>query len=139
MAGMEIEEAVAFVRGNHRAVLATRSETGRVQQTPVLVAVHDDGRLVVSTRETAYKTRNLRQDPWAQLLVMNDGFFGDWVWVEGEAEVLSLPEAMEPLVEYYRSISGEHDDWDDYRAAMQRDRRVAVLVTPRRAGPDRQG
>jgi PPOX class probable F420-dependent enzyme len=110
-----------------------------VQQTPVLVAVHEGGRLVVSTRETAYKTRNLRRDPWAQLLVMNDGFFGDWVWVEGEAEVVSLPEAMEPLVEYYRSISGEHDDWDDYRAAMERDRRVAVLVTPRRAGPDRQG
>lgn len=135
---MDLDRARDFVRSNHRAVLATRTSSG-LQQSPVVVGVDDDGRLTVSSRETAYKTRNLRADPWAQLCVLPDAFFGDWIYVEGEAEVVSLPEAMEPLVEYYRGISGEADDWDDYRAGMERERRVVLRITPRRAGPDRQG
>ena len=105
---MDIDSAREFVRTHHRAVLATRTSSG-VQQSPVLVGVDDEGRLTVSSRETAFKTKNLRRDPWAQLCVLNDGFFGDWIYVEGEVEVVSLPEAMEPLVEYYRGISGEAD------------------------------
>ena len=135
---MDIDAARDFVRSHHRAVLATRTSTG-IQQSPVLVGVDEEGRLTVSSRETAYKTRNLRADPWAQLCVIPDGFFGDWVYVEGEAEVVSLPQAMEPLVEYYRGISGEADDWDDYRAGMERERRVIIRITPTRAGPDRAG
>ncbi len=136
---MDIDKARDFVRRNHRAVLATRTEGGGIQQSPVLAAVDDEGYLVVSSRETAYKTRNVRRDPWAQLCVLNDGFFGDWVYVEGRATVVSLPDAMGPLVDYYRNISGEHDDWDDYRAAMEREKRVAIRIEPERAGPDRQG
>ncbi len=136
---MDIDRARAFVRRHHRAVLATRTPGGGVQQSPVLVAVDDDGRLVVSSRETAFKTRNVRRDPWVQLCVLQDSFFGDWVVVEGRAEVVSLPDAMQPLVDYYRSIAGEHDDWDDYRANMERDRRVVIRCEPRRAGPDRHG
>jgi PPOX class probable F420-dependent enzyme len=135
---MDIDKAREFVRRNHHAVLATRTATG-IQQSPVLVAVDDEGRIVVSSRETAYKTKNLRRDPWLQLCVLSDGFFGDWIWVEGEAEIVSLPDAMEPLVDYYRGIAGEADDWDAYRAGMQREQRVLLRVTPRRAGPDRQG
>jgi PPOX class probable F420-dependent enzyme len=135
---MDLDTARDFVRGHHRAVLATR-QGDRVQQSPVLVGVDEQGRLLVSTRETAYKARNLRADPWAQLCVLEDGFFGDWVYVEGDAVVVSLPEAMDGLVEYYRVVNGEHDDWDDYRAAMERERRVLVRITPRRAGPDRSG
>jgi PPOX class probable F420-dependent enzyme len=135
---MEISSAVDFVRRHHRGVLATRTADG-VQQTPVLVGVDEQGRLMVSSRETAYKTRNLRQDKWAQVLVLNDGFFGDWVYVEGDAEVVSLPEAMDLLVDYYRNVSGEHDDWDDYRRAMEQERRVMIRITPHRAGPDRSG
>jgi PPOX class probable F420-dependent enzyme len=138
MAAMDIDSARDFVRAHHRAVLATRSRRG-IQQSPVLVGVDEEGRLTVSSRETAFKTRHLRADPWAQLCVLPDGFFGDWVYVEGEAEVVSLPEAMEPLVEYYRGISGEAEDWDDYRAGMERERRVIIRVTPLRAGPDRSG
>jgi PPOX class probable F420-dependent enzyme len=134
---MDLDRAREFVRNNHRAVLATRASSG-IQQSPVLVGVDDEGRLLVSSRETAFKTRNLRADPWAQLCVLNDGFFGDWIYVEGEAEVVSLPEAMEPLVEYYRGISGE-TDWDAYRAGMEREQRVILRVTPTRAGPDRRG
>jgi PPOX class probable F420-dependent enzyme len=135
---MELDHARAFVRSHHRAVLATRSPRG-IQQSPVLVGVDQEGRLTVSSRETAYKTKHLRADPWAQVCVLPDRFFGEWIYVEGEAEVLSLPEAMEPLVDYYRGISGEADDWDDYRAGMAAERRVIIRITPRRAGPDRQG
>ena len=134
---MDLDRAREFVRNNHRAVLATRASSV-IQQSPVLVGVDDEGRLLVSSRETAFKTRNLRADPWAQLCVLNDGFFGDWIYVEGEAEVVSLPAAMEPLVEYYRGISGE-TDWDEYRAGMEREQRVILRVTPTRAGPDRRG
>ena len=102
LARMDLDRARDFVRSNHRAVLATRTPDG-IQQSPVLVGVDEEGRLIVSSRETAYKTRNLRRDPWAQLCVLNNGFFGDWLYVEGEAEVVSLPEAMEPLVDYYRA------------------------------------
>jgi PPOX class probable F420-dependent enzyme len=135
---MELDQARAFVRTSHRAVLATRS-AGRIHQSPVLVGVDEEGRLTVSSRETAYKTRHLRADPWAQLCVLDDRFFGDWIYVEGEAEVVSLPEAMESLVEYYRGISGEADDWEEYRAGMERERRVILRITPLRAGPDRKG
>jgi len=135
---MDLETAREFVRTHHRAVLATRTSSG-IQQSPVLVGVDDAGRLTVSSRETAFKTKNLRRDPWVQVCVLNDGFFGDWIYVEGEVEVVSLPEAMEPLVEYYRGISGEAADWDEYRAGMVRERRVILRLTPTRAGPDRQG
>lgn len=134
---MDLDRAREFVRRHHRAVLATRTASG-IQQSPVLVGLDAEGRLTVSSRETAFKAKNLRADPWAQLCVLSDGFFGDWIYVEGEAEVVPLPEAMEPLVEYYRGISGE-TDWDDYRAAMRRERRVILRITPARAGPDRQG
>ena len=135
---MDLDSAREFVCNHHRAVLATHSSSG-IQQSPVLVGVDDEGRLTVSSRETAFKTKNLRRNPWAQLCVLNDGFFGDWIYVEGDVEVVSLPEAMEPLVAYYRGISGEAEDWDEYRASMVRERRVIIRLTPTRAGPDRQG
>lgn len=136
---MDLEKAREFVREHHHAVLATRTHAGGIQQSPVLVGVDEEGRFTISTRETAHKTRLLRADPWAQLCVFTDRFFGPWVYVEGRAEVLSLPEAMEPLVDYYRTVAGEHDDWDGYREAMQRERRVLVRVTATRAGPDHAG
>ena len=136
---MDIDKARDFVQRNHRAVLATRTAEGGIQQSPVLVTADDQGRLVVSSRETAYKTRNVRRDPWVQVCLLNDGFFGEWMFVEGRAEVVSLPQAMEPLVDYYRSISGEHDDWDAYRTAMEHDKRVVLRIEPDRAGPDREG
>jgi PPOX class probable F420-dependent enzyme len=94
---------------------------------------------VISSRQTAYKVRNLRRDPRAWLCVLPDGFYGHWVQVAGTAEILELPEAMEPLVDYYRTTAGEHPDWADYRAAMERDQRVLIRVTVTTAGPDRAG
>jgi PPOX class probable F420-dependent enzyme len=136
---MDLEAAREFIRNNHRAVMMTRRANSDPQLSPVVCAVAADGRVAVSTRETALKVKNLRRDPRTSLCVLNEGFFGDWVQVDGTAEVVSLPDAMELLVEYYRSLAGEHPDWDEYRAAMERERRVLVRVELDRAGPDRRG
>jgi PPOX class probable F420-dependent enzyme len=119
--------------------MITRHADGRPQTSPVLCAVDDAGRIIVSTRETAAKVRNLARDPQVTFCVVTDAFFGEWIQIDGEAEVVHLPEAMESLVDYYRKISGEHPDWDDYRAAMNRDRRVIIRTTITHAGPDIHG
>jgi PPOX class probable F420-dependent enzyme len=135
---MDLEDARAFMRQNHRAVLATRRRDG-IQQSPVLVAVDDEGRAIISSRETAIKVKNLRRDPWAQVCVFMDRFFGPWIYAEGRAEIVSLPEAMDPLIDYYKRFPGENPDWDDYRERMRREQRVLIRVTLDRAGPNRQG
>jgi PPOX class probable F420-dependent enzyme len=96
-------------------VLITRRSGGGLQTSPVLVGVDGEGKVVISTREGADKTRNLRRDPTVVLCILSDDFFGRWIQIEGTAQVISLPEAMEGLVDYYRRISGEHPDWEDYR------------------------
>jgi PPOX class probable F420-dependent enzyme len=132
---MSPDEAGEFVASNHRAVLATRRSGGGLQTSPVLVGVDDEGKVVISTREAAYKTRNLRRDPTVVLCVLSDDFFGRWIQIDGTAQIVSLPEAMDGLVDYYRRISGEHPDWDDYRRAMQDQQRVLVRVSIDAAGP----
>ncbi|MCC5574257.1 PPOX class F420-dependent oxidoreductase [Microtetraspora sp. AC03309] len=136
---MDLDKARAFLGNNHRAVMLTWHADGRPQMSPVTVGVDRDGYVVVSSRETAVKTRNLRRNPQVFLTVTTDAFYGEWVQIEGTAEIISLPDAMDRLVDYYRDISGEHPDWDDYRAAMVRDRRVIIRITVDRAGPDFQG
>ena len=136
---MDLGQATDFLRAHHRAVLATSRADGRPQLSPVLCAADDEGRVLISTREAALKTRNLRRDPRASLCVFSDGFFGEWVQVEGDAEVISLPDAMDLLIDYYRRVAGEHSDWADYQAAMTRDRRVIVRITVTRAGPNVSG
>jgi PPOX class probable F420-dependent enzyme len=136
---MDIADAVEFLRANHRGVIATTRADGTTQMSPITVGVDGDGRAVVSSRETAYKVRHLRARPQATICAFTDGFFGDWVQVEGPVEILALPDAMEPLVQYYRDISGEHPDWDEYRAVMERDRRVLLRLTVERAGPTVSG
>ena len=135
---MDLDRARSFLANHHRAVLVTSRSDGRPQTSPVLCAL-DDGRVVISTRETAVKTANVRRHPEVSLCVLSDQFFGEWIQVDGRAQVVSLPEAMEGLVEYYRRVSGEHPDWDDYRAAMERERRVLLTIEIERAGPDRGG
>lgn len=136
---MEAQQAAEFLRGNHRAVMATYRRDGEAQLSPVVAAVDDSDRVLISTRETAMKVHNVRRDPRVALCVFSDAFFGNWAQVEGTADTVSLPEAMELLVDYYRRIAGEHPDWDDYRAAMERERRVIVRFPIARAGPSRSG
>ncbi len=136
---MDIPAAIDFARSNHRAVLATLRKDGSPQLTPVAATVDSDGTVVVSSRETAAKVKNLRREPRAWMTIINDGFFGDFVQVEGPVTIVALPEAMDGLVEYYRSISGEHPDWEDYRNAMVREQRVLIKIEVTRAGPNFMG
>ena len=136
---MDIDEARAFLREHNRVVLATRRRDGRPALSPMIVGVGTDGRLMLSSRETAMKTKNMRRDPAVSLCGISEGFFGQWVQVDGTAEVVSLPAAMDLLVEYYKTVAGEHEDWDEYRAAMEKEQRVMVLISIERAGPNRSG
>jgi PPOX class probable F420-dependent enzyme len=136
---MDLDRARDFIREHHQAVVLTHRADGSAQMSPVACGVDADGFLTVSTRVTAIKAKNVARDPHVSLCVLSDGFYGEWIQVDGIATVVPLPDAMEPLVEYYRSIRGEHPDWDDYRAAMERERRVIIRIEPTRAGPDRSG
>jgi PPOX class probable F420-dependent enzyme len=136
---MDLDEAREFIRGNRNGVLATTRADGKPQLSPVWAAVDDAGRVVISTREPAYKVRNLRRTPYASYCALSDEFLGRWLQVEGPVEIISGPEAVDGLVDYYRRLSGEHPDWDDYRATMLRDQRCLIALTITRAGPDVKG
>ncbi len=123
-----------FLRPRHRAVLLTRRREG-VQLSPVTYGVDGEGRVVVSTYPPRAKARNARRDPAVSLCVLSEDFDDPWVQVDGRAEVLDLPEALEPLVEYFRSISGEHPDWAEYRAAMVRQGKALLRITIHAWGP----
>lgn len=130
------DELIAFVRPRHKALLQTfRRSDGRPQISPVSMGTDDDGRLVISSYPSRAKSANLRADGRASVVVLSDDFDGAWVQIEGSAEVIDLPDALEPLVDYFRSISGEHPDWDEYRAAMARQGKCLIRITPERWGP----
>lgn len=129
------EELLDFLHPRHRAVMLTRRADGTPQGSPVTCGVDDAGRIVVATYPERAKTRNVRRDPGVSLIVLSDEWDGPWVQVDGTAELLEIPEAVEPLVEYYRNIAGEHPDWAEYRAAMVRQGKSLIRVIPTRWGP----
>ncbi|WP_017932966.1 PPOX class F420-dependent oxidoreductase [Nocardioides sp. Iso805N] len=128
-------ELLDFVRPRHRMILVTTRADGSPQLSPVSGGVDEAGRIVISTYPERAKVANLRRTPKASVLVLSEDWNDAWVQVDGDAEVLDLPEALEPLVDYFRSISGEHPDWDDYRAAMVRQGKSLIRVTPISWGP----
>ena len=139
---MEIADALEFVREQHNAVMLTYRRDGSAQLSPIACDVASTAagdRIVISTRETALKVKNLRRDPRVSLCVLAEKFYGSWIQVDGTAEIVSLPDALELLVDYYRGLRGEHPDWDEYRAAMVADQRCIVRITVERAGPDISG
>lgn len=129
------DELLDFIRPRHHAVVITARADGRPQASPVTCGVDAEGRIVVATYPERAKSRNARRDPRVSVLFLSDDFGGAWVQVDGDAEVIDVPEAVEPLVDYFRSISGEHPDWDDYRQAMLKQGKSLLRVTPRRWGP----
>jgi PPOX class probable F420-dependent enzyme len=139
MVPMTPDQARAFLKDNHNAVLATFRRDGRPQLSVVGATVDEQGRVIISTRQTAIKTKNLRRDPRVSVIVMNAGFYGEWAQVEGTAEIVEQPEALDLLVDYYQRMAGEHEDWDDYRAAMVREQRVLLRFDIERAGPNVAG
>jgi PPOX class probable F420-dependent enzyme len=124
-----------FVRPRHRMILIAGRGDGRPQASPVTGGLDDEGRIVISTYPERAKARNLRRRAECSVLVLSDDFGGPWVQVDGPAEVLDLPDALEPLVHYFRAISGEHPDWAEYRAAMLRQGKSLLRITPTRWGP----
>ncbi|MEU8068175.1 MULTISPECIES: PPOX class F420-dependent oxidoreductase [unclassified Micromonospora] len=126
---------IEFLRPRHQVVLMTTRSDGRPQSSPVSCGVDAEGRLVISTYPERAKVTNIRRDPRVSACVLSDDWNGPWVQVDGVAEVLDLPEALEPLVEYFRSISGEHPDWDEYRSAMVAQGKSLIRVTIESWGP----
>jgi PPOX class probable F420-dependent enzyme len=133
------DQAREFVARNHQAVMVTLRSGGGLQTSPVTVGIDSDGKVVISSRETAYKVRNLRRRPTATLCVFTDTFFGPWIQIDGTTEIVPLPQAMDRLIDYYRRISGEHPDWDDYRRAMVDQQRVLIRLTIDNVGPTHAG
>ncbi|MGW0859199.1 PPOX class F420-dependent oxidoreductase [Streptomyces sp. NPDC002690] len=129
------DELLAFVRPRHRALLITARSDGRPQASPLTCGVDDSGRIVVSTYPERAKTRNAKRDAQVSVVVLSDDWNGPWVQIDGTAEVIDAPDSVEPLVEYFRNISGEHPDWDEYRAAMIKQGKSIIRITPERWGP----
>jgi PPOX class probable F420-dependent enzyme len=124
---MTADETRQFLETHHRSVLTTRRADGRLQASPVVHGV-GGGAVLISVTQDRAKTRNLRRDPRATLLALSDEFFGPWVQVDGDAEVVDLPDAMDALKLVYRQVQGEHPDWADFEAAMVRDRRCVIRI-----------
>jgi PPOX class probable F420-dependent enzyme len=129
------DELLDFIRPRHHAIVITARTDGRPQASPVTCGVDAEGRIVIATYPERAKTVNAKRDPRVSVLFLSDDFGGEWVQVDGTAEVLDVPEAVEALVDYFRSISGEHPDWDEYRAAMVKQGKSLLRVTPQRWGP----
>ena len=129
------DELEAFVRPRHKAVLLTSRSDGRPQASPVTCGLDGDGRIVIATYPARAKVANARKQPAVSVVVLSDDFGGAWVQVDGTAEVLDLPDALDGLVEYFRVISGEHPDWDAYRAAMVSQGKSLLRITPTAWGP----
>jgi PPOX class probable F420-dependent enzyme len=132
---VELTELLDFVRPRHRLLLATARRDRRPQMSPVTGGVDSHGRIVISTYPARTKTRNAERDPQVSVLVLSDDWDGPWVQVDGDAEVLHMPEAADGLVDYFRCISGEHPDWDEYRQAMRIQNKSLIRITPTRWGP----
>lgn len=124
-----------FVRPRHHLIVVTTRQDGRPQASPVSGGVDEQGRIVISTYPERAKTHNARRDPRVSVVVLSDDFGGAWVQVDGECEVIDCPESVEPLVDYYRAVAGEHPDWDEYRAAMLAQRKSLLRITPTRWSP----
>ena len=132
---VDLDGLLAFVRPRHQMVVITSRSDGRPQASPVTGGVDDSGRIVISTYRDRAKTVNARRHPEVSVLVLSDDFGGAWVQVDGQCEVIDAPDSVEPLVEYFRNISGEHPDWDEYRRAMVEQDKSILRITPTRWGP----
>jgi PPOX class probable F420-dependent enzyme len=132
---VELPELLDFVRPRHRLLLATARRNGRPQISPVSGGVDAQGRIVISTYPDRAKTRNAEKNALVSVLVLSDDWDGPWVQVDGEAEVLHMPEAADGLVDYFRCIAGEHPDWDEYREAMRIQDKSLIRITPTGWGP----
>jgi PPOX class probable F420-dependent enzyme len=137
---IEIDKAKEFLTQHHWGILATRRKNGNLQMSPVTVGLDDQGRAIISSRETAYKVNNLRRDPRAALCAITSSFHGEgWVQINGKAEVISLPQALDTLVYLQRQAYGEHKNWPEFHERMARERRVIIQINIENVGPKVRG
>ena len=137
---IEIDKAKEFLTKHHWGILATRRKNGNLQMSPVTVGLDDQGRAIISSRETAYKVNNLRRDPRAALCAITSSFHGEgWVQINGKAEVISLPQALATLVYLQRQSYGEHKNWPEFHERMARERRVIIRINIENVGPKVRG
>lgn len=137
---IDISTAQEFLAQHHCGVLATRRKDGGLQMSPITVGLDDQRRVIISSRESAYKVNNLRRDPRAALCTFTANFHGGgWVQVNGRTEIVSLPEALETLVYLQRQVYGEHKSWPEFRERMVRERRVIIRIGIESAGPKVRG
>jgi PPOX class probable F420-dependent enzyme len=132
---VDLEGLLEFVRPRHQMVLITTRRDGHPQSSPVTGGVDDEGRVVISTYPERAKTANARRQGEVTVLVLSERFNDAWVQLEGTCEVIDPPDSVEPLVDYYRSIAGEHPDWDEYRQAMRDQGKSLLRITPTRWSP----
>ena len=132
---VDLDAVLDFARTRHHLVLVTHRKDGSPQVSPVTGGVDQEGRLVISTYPDRAKAANARRNPQVSVLVLSDEFDAEWVQIDGTCEVIDMPEAVEPLVDYFRCISGEHPDWEEYRAAMRRQGKSLLRITPVSWGP----
>jgi PPOX class probable F420-dependent enzyme len=132
---VDLDGLLEFIRPRHHMLLITTRADGTPQASPVSGGVDSAGRIVISSYPERAKSTNVQRDPRTSVVVLSDDWNGPWVQVDGSGEVIELPDAVEPLVEYYRSISGEHPDWDEYREAMRAQGKCLIRITPQRWGP----
>jgi len=137
---VDLVAAKEFLRNHHHGVLATHRKNGRIQMSPITPGLDEGGRVIISSRETAYKVNNLRRDPRAAVCVFAPSFHGEgWVQASGSAEIISLPQALDTLIYLSRQAYGEHKNWQDFRQRMARERRVIIRITIESVGPQRRG
>jgi PPOX class probable F420-dependent enzyme len=132
---VDLTALLDFVRPRHSMVLTTFRADGSLQSSPVTGGVDQQGRLVIASYPQRAKSVNIRRTPEASVVVLSDEFNGPYVQIDGDAEVIDVPDAVELLVDYYRAIAGEHPNWDEYRTAMAKQGKCLIRVTPRRWGP----
>ncbi|MFI5734635.1 PPOX class F420-dependent oxidoreductase [Kribbella sp. NPDC051587] len=132
---VDLEGLLEFVRPRHHMLLITTRADGTPQASPVSGGVDEQGRIVISSYPGRAKSTNVERNPQTSVVVLSDEWNGAWVQVDGEGEVIKLLDAVEPLVDYYRSISGEHPDWDEYREAMRAQGKCLIRITPTRWSP----
>ena len=137
---VDLAAAKEFLTKHHHGVLATYRKDGGIQMSPITPGLDEGGRVIISSRETAYKVNNLRRDPRAAVCAFAPSFHGEgWVQASGSADIISLPQALDTLIYLYRQVYGEHKNWQEFRQRMARERRVIFRITIESVGPQRRG
>ena len=133
---MEIADAQKFIKDNHRACIAVRQKDGWPQMTLVTPGIDAAGRVILTSRGTTYKVKHLRRDPKVSMLIFGEQFSGSkFVQIHGSAEIVDLPQAMDGLIDWYKTVRGEHKNWEDYKKQVTDEKRVLIRINIEKVGP----